>query len=341
LTLPGEAFLKPVALISGPFIHHVDHLAPLGDLLGFPLIVDDETTYEIAKYYYPNLKIELLNLDLKSLANTFNFFILSTKYASRELKNSFELLGIEDIECCFCPHGQSDKGLSNSEMCSFEGQETALFYGDLQKKRYEGKVKKSVVVGNYRLHYFEKYRSFFNSLIKNEVFSLFEKKQPTILYAPTWNDQEYATTFFTAFDELINNLSPNYNLIVKLHPLLEKQHPAHAARALSFHLSKPNLQVLIDIPLIYPLLSQIDLYVGDYSAIGYDFLYFNRPMFFLGDKQVPLTTCGEILPSPKFLFSKPTIDQSHLSKERLNLYQEAFSPFQSNVFLNANWDKGC
>ena len=43
----------------------------------------------------------------------------------------------------------------------------------------------------------------------------------------------------------------------------------------------PHVYFLKDFPLIYPLLKQIDLYLGDYSSIGYDFLYFDRPLFFL------------------------------------------------------------
>ncbi len=319
--------MKPVALISGPFTHHLDHLAPLASLMGFPLIVDDETTYEIGKRYYPNLNIHPLTIDLATLADTFNFFIVSTKYASRELKASFELLGKKNIKCCFCPHGQSDKGLTNPDTCSFAGQEIALLYGDLQKSRLPDTLP-SFVIGNYRLEYFEKHRPFFHELIEKEIFSLFEKPQETILYAPTWNDNEHATTFFNAFDELITSLPPHYNLIVKLHPLLEKHHPAHAARALSYHLSKPNLQVLLELPLIYPLLDRINIYVGDYSAIGYDFLHFNRPMFFLGHTPVPLTTCGHILPSPSALFTKPLPDQAPLTPTKLAHYQAAFSPYQ-------------
>ena len=39
--------------------------------------------------------------------------------------------------------------------------------------------------------------------------------------------------------------------------------------------------VLIEFPYIYPLLEFCDIYLGDCSSVGYDFLHLNRPMYFL------------------------------------------------------------
>ena len=42
---------------------------------------------------------------------------------------------------------------------------------------------------------------------------------------------------------------------------------------------KSNILFLKNCPLIYPLLDYIDVLLGDFSSIGYDFLTFNKPMF--------------------------------------------------------------
>src|SRR5690606_38510599 len=78
-------------------------------------------------------------------------------------------------------------------------------------------------------------------------------------------------------------------------------------------------------PLIYPLLKQVDFYLGDYSSIGYDFLYFDRPLFFLGAlKQTPLQACGlTIKNSPIYETIKNASDTPYREKRKA-LYQHVY-----------------
>ena len=78
-------------------------------------------------------------------------------------------------------------------------------------------------------------------------------------------------------------------------------------------------------PLIYPLLKQVDYYLGDYSSIGYDFLYFDRPLFFLGAlKQTPLQACGlTIKNSPIYETIKNASDTPYREKRKA-LYQHVY-----------------
>ncbi|MBI3211196.1 MAG: CDP-glycerol glycerophosphotransferase family protein [Simkania negevensis] len=83
---------------------------------------------------------------------------------------------------------------------------------------------------------------------------------------------------------LVKNIPDHYNLIVKLHPnlkadLYKMEKIIHEAE------NKPNLLILKEFPLIYPLLNSVSIYLGDMSSIGYDFLKFNKPMFFLNQNQ--------------------------------------------------------
>src|SRR5438105_1920604 len=56
--------------------------------------------------------------------------------------------------------------------------------------------------------------------------------------------------------------------------------PDHYYKVMPEKTSKHNLLFITDFPLIYPLLAKTDIYLGDVSSIGYDFLFFQKPMFF-------------------------------------------------------------
>ena len=309
--------MKAVALISGPFFHHLDHLAPLCHFMECPLLVDDSSTYALGKRYYPEVDIRFEMVDLLEISRLYNTIIVSTKYAKGELEAAYHAMGVTHMRFCYCPHGQSDKGLSDPTMIPEQNQDIVLFYGEKQKERLK---LNGHVVGNFRLAYYKKFQSFFDALVDEEI-----PRGPTILYAPTWNDHETATTFFQSWRKLISSLPDSYNLVIKLHPLLEKHHPAEAYAALSFDKTKPNLRVLFEFPPIYPLLNRTDIYLGDYSSIGYDFLYFNRPLFFLAQKPVPLHNCGITVSSISEFFKQLENPQEHLTEKRSEEYAHTFS----------------
>src|SRR5262249_34231107 len=131
---------------------------------------------------------------------------------------------------------------------------------------------------------------------------------PIILYAPTWMDLEESSTFFDTYQYLLGNLPADYNMIVKLHPRLELDDTVNYYHIVGKYESKPNILFLKDFPLVYPLLAHTDLYIGDMSSVGYDFLPFNKPMFFLNkqkrdihhDRSSYLFRCGVSLLPDRF-----------------------------------------
>ncbi len=185
--------------------------------------------------------------------------------------------------------------------------------------------------GNYRFSYYLKYRQFFDALAQDTVFSHFKNEKPILIYAPTWNDAENPTTFFTETERLIEELSPSYNLIIKPHPFLAEHHPARAYRLMALYENHPSALFLVDFPPIYPLLSRCALYLGDYSSIGYDFLIFDRPLYFIDPKNSttsPLHSCGFKIPPKGNLnkFIKETWQESlfTFSAQRKKVYTYAF-----------------
>jgi teichoic acid glycerol-phosphate primase len=93
---------------------------------------------------------------------------------------------------------------------------------------------------------------------------------------------------------------------------------------------------LDDFPPVYPLLALSDAYLGDFSSIGYDFLRFDRPMYFFNPSKTALETdrgrflhrCGLEIPPQEnaFDFIARTWEQnrSHFAPIRQQIYAYAF-----------------
>jgi CDP-glycerol glycerophosphotransferase (TagB/SpsB family) len=130
--------------------------------------------------------------------------------------------------------------------------------------------------------------------------------------------------------------------MIKLHPFLETFHPAHTFAITEKYKNIDGLLFIAKFPSIYPILSISDIYIGDFSSIGYDFLFFNRPMFFLTNlddnlsKQNPtfLHQCGKIISKETLCHLKEVmhttlkedcIKTKHLQKE---IYNYAFGGWQ-------------
>jgi CDP-glycerol glycerophosphotransferase (TagB/SpsB family) len=128
---------------------------------------------------------------------------------------------------------------------------------------------KLIPIGNFRYLYFKRHEKFYETLL--DAAGL---KKSFILYAPTWKDAENSSSFERAASEVAQRLS-HLPLVIKPHPndlenirVIQEQQMSKATWLTHF-------------PPIYPLLARTSHLIGDFSSIGYDFLMFNRPMFFL------------------------------------------------------------
>ncbi len=294
-----------VAIMTGaPTI--LDHLGVLSAIQGIPLIVNSHETYAFAKRYYPMLNTaykDPIDLSLSYLADNFEVIFQTGKYWAMELMPMLKLLYRKKIRIIYCPHGNSDKGHSLTKIEQHPPQDVHLIYGDhmldhLNKTHYIEKIDKTIRTGNYRLPFYLEHQEFFDQITIKEVFDQFDKKRPTILYAPTWPNQENSTTFFQEGCDLIEQTDSDFNLIVKLHPFLERYYPAETWHIVEKYQDKKNVLFLHDFPLIYSLLNHCDLYVGDFSSIGYDCLVLDKPLFFLKqpNQESLIASCGMAIP---------------------------------------------
>lgn len=292
-----------------------------------PLIVTEELSYQLATQFYPHIAIEYfpdLELQLGQIANRFDT-LFECKYWKVHLKKLFFDFYQKEMELIFCPHGQSEKGYGSPLLQPYALQDKVLIYGRLMKEMLEEmqiSLPPFETIGNYRYRFYQTHQSFYDELAKRVLPLDFSKK--TLLYAPTWLDLERSTSFFTFGTKVAADLPSDWNLIVKLHPLLRQKDPALFFSLSHLFENRANMICLDEFPPVYPVLALSDAYLGDSSSIGYDYLAFERPMFFFPSPPQRIHQAGRIIDPDQNIFlqvEKPNLFQ----KEQKLLYQHAFT----------------
>lgn len=311
----------PAGLIFDSSLHYLDHLGPFCALCGYPLIITESFVREKASQHYPDLHI--IPLDREEVPQKLSQFPCVISCSPTSLLR--QSLGPLPCPTIWLPHGNSDKGQIVPYFDALREEQTALVYGS----QMAGIIAQNcpaiqqIPVGRYRLLYYQKHRAFYQQNFPIQ----FPQKQPTILYAPTWEDTENNCSFWTAFPQLADHLPPSFNLIVKPHPNTAASQ-APQIEALIGKYEKGSLRFLLDYPPIFPLLDQVDYYLGDRSSIGYDFLYFDRPLFFLdpheNSRGKDLTSAGTTTQPQNFYNDLSSRDHSCFSSTRRSMYCHAF-----------------
>jgi len=328
---------KVAALIYGNKPHYLDHLAPLCYFLNIPLITNVEKIAQWAKKYYPDIQtIYIDNLDI-NIYVTKNFDTILSCITKEMFDCDFRFhqdLLCKEIKIIWCPHGNSDKGKTCFFFECLKNEKQVLIYGQkmldiLEEKKVLKTIGSYIQIGNYRYAYFLKFKKKFQKIVNDEIQSKIKNNNPTILYAPTWEDIEKTSSFNKYACDLLENSPSNINLIVKVHPNLLSTDEIKI-EILKSKYKKNSILFLEDFPLIYPLLDFVDVYLGDFSSIGYDFLIFNKPMFFFPPENSKLKSTlfesGHIIENRKiFETIKNHIENDFIYKrKREKLYNYTF-----------------
>lgn len=326
--------MKAAGLIHGPQEHHLDHIAPLAILLGIPLIVTEPKLEQLSIKHYPGLVTHCFGYPElgETIVREYDLIFSSLpKDLFDQIVFIPQELHQKKVTNIWCPHGNSDKGHASYFMEGLCKETIALVYGNkmiefLKEKGAYAQLFSAPIVGNYRYEYYNSSAPFYKALVEQEISSKLKKGCPTVLYAPTWDDAERSSSFRETIDPLIKHLPNDWNLIVKPHPNTLEQLGPHTTWP-----KQENLLFLQEFPSIYPLLDFCDVYLGDMSSVGYDFLAFQKPMFFLNprgrdpksDKGLFLHRCGETVEGD---FSKIfSLKQSdHYKKIQRDVYAHVF-----------------
>jgi len=289
--MEGVKHRKTVGYLHGHLEHHLDHIAPFCSLQGYDLIVTEEELYTLATRYYPDLKVVFCSPVKAPFLITEKYDVVITTLPRPLFDDIFliaELTCGKRLKTCWLPHGYSDKG--NLE--ALRNEETLLVYNRGAYPVAAGQ--EEVALGNFRAAYFQKHHAFYTTLLNS-----MKVKESFVLYAPTWG----------------RDLEEE---VVGLPDILIKPHPNDAETPLALHYKERFGMVWLDhFPPVYPLLERAACLVTDASSIAYDFLYFNRPLFFLTKKETPIHACGEP-------FSQAFKPQEHLQTIRSATYAKIF-----------------
>jgi teichoic acid glycerol-phosphate primase len=335
--------VKAAGIILGSLEHHLDHMAVFCSLMGIPLIVTEEELLLQGQLYYPELQLifwNCLDAPFETVKSFDTIFYSTPRVMFDEIFFIAEATLQKKMRTIWLPHGNSDKGHLSQSMEPLKNEETALVYGpkmiDFIHQATDSPPR-CVEIGNFRRNYYLKHQAFYDAVVQS--LNLPAKK--TILYAPTWQDGENSSSFFLSTEQLIEQLPENCFLLIKLHPNLEQD-----IRTIQLQLryeSHPNVKFLKRFTPIYPLLAKVDIYLGDMSSIGYDFLSFNRPMFFfnpmnreLSHPSLYLHQCGRTLQSAENIFEIIEETQSHLSEVRKMVYDYTFGKEKSWDLIKQN-----
>ncbi len=305
--------MKSAGLLFDESFHYIDHLAPFCSLLGCPLIVCEPSVAALCRAYYPEL--EVCEVGVRELKNCFPETVIACDNRAL-LRQALRGWIPEKFRMLWLPHGLSDKGWKQPFFETLQEEDGLLVYGQRMRDVLQAKQVQvpCVSVGNFRKVYFEKHRQFYTKLM-DEKFGAKE----FVLYAPTWEDSEGNGTFWEAIKSLRTE-----NLLIKLHPNTERKY--------MLALTQCKARFLENFPPVYPVLERTNVYIGDMSSIGYDFLCYERPLFFVRkhktdpatDPSAFLMRCGQQV----LIDELPTLDWSvaqPMAAKRA-LYAHAFDP---------------
>jgi len=318
-------------LIYGLSYQHIDHIAPLCSLLDLPLIVTEQDDFNTVGEYYPNTSCELASpteMPFTVLSRVHGVITaLPTQLIDLIFDVATQTLNKKFLSV-WCPHGNSDKGWKAPFLEALSHEKIILYYGKTMKDFMSAKGISEIAhtfisIGDYRHQYFQKnlwfYREKFNELRKRGLQNL--------IYVPSWSDSEGSGSFVESFPDLVKSLPSNFSLYVKLHP---NDHLRNDPGLMKLVVENEDQATFIDrIPPIYPVLENMDVYLGDRSSVNYDFLHFQKPMFLYNNHNSQMSKCVPVLDSWKCLPAALKKDQSLQYSKRARLYGDTFDSLGS------------
>ncbi|MBK7858015.1 MAG: CDP-glycerol glycerophosphotransferase family protein [Archangiaceae bacterium] len=360
-------------------VHFLDHLGPVCALLGAPLLCTSDVTAALARAHYPGLRVLELDraaLSADWLAERFTGLIQTDALPVRRgyTASPEALAALPDLPALrernalmfevmlrragprlrnlHVPHGFSDKA-AILKLVAFE--DLALVYGQrlLELLHREGVAQHlgpHVVCGNLRFGYFQQHRAFYQRAVEVALDGALRPGRRTFLYAPTWQDGHLAaSSFFEGCTAILDGLPEGDDIIVKLHPHLLHQAGEAVRSVCERYAGRRNVVFLREHPLVFPFLARADVYLGDVSSVGYDFLAFDRPMFFLNQKggAHPLFSCGTQVGPEQYRTLFTVVDRAlktdreRFGAVRAETWRAAFAPCLSAAELQAGLARAC
>ncbi len=284
-------------------VQEIPSIAYIAYETGGVIYTNSEITFNSLQKHHPTLSAKYLKTKNEIRQDMIKYGTRVIIYPDYHIRFFKDIPGVKHVQVF---HGTSDKIYDyRRDILDYD-----LFFipGYEAHKRYEkrGLLKKGtgILIGYPKLD-----RVFQGKLIKNEELQKFGLNQgnKTVLYAPTWVDKSFNSSWKKFLVAFISGLPESINLIVKLHPNLIKYRVNEVKEFGSKLARYKNARMLEPLTDIVPAMAVSDLLLGDVSAVTREYLAFRKPFVFLSNKpkwmwgkqKIILWECGEIVTNPK------------------------------------------
>ena len=240
--------MKPTRCIFVSFAHHLDHLAPISFYEKIPLVVCNSLTEEAILEFYPWVPYHRLE-DFEEIKEIDQ--IISASKNEARYKILHQALYQKTPFMIRFHHGFSDK------VTDFSIYDQVLSYKDFP---------------NHRLRFYHEFRGLMEK--KAQPFLPKNEEEHPLLIALSWDSPQLQQNLDLLLthpkkDQFIFRVHPGLAEFWWTHVELEER---YGAKILSH-----------DCPYIYPFLEHFQGILTDRSSIGYDALYFKKPLMVLVD----------------------------------------------------------
>ncbi len=289
--------MQAIGICPGIRLGYIDHIVPLCHLMNIPILCTDPWIQHAIEFFYPSMEVLLDEGEEFSLHRTLDaydtFFYVDTHRKPQGTFQFVEYIYEKKARSVCGLHGNSDKKRNIFWAEKYADEDVFLLYGPymrdfLYEKGLQNRLGPYVFTGNFRYEFYLENQSFFDRKVESFLFP--NQKRKTLFYAPTWTSENKKTewrfdysSFFHVYPYVLDHIPSDVQVLVKLHPHMALMFPEEVERIKNRYSESDQVIFLNDIPLIYPLLAQADWYLGDYSSVGYDFLSFNKPLFFFNE----------------------------------------------------------
>lgn len=293
-------------------IQEIPSIAFIAYKTGGIIYTDSKATFHFIKEDHPKLHVKYYKTikEIKKSMETLGIKIIL--YPDFHIRFFKEMPGVKHIQVF---HGTSDK--------VYDFQKAVLEYdlffipGQESYDRYNknGLLKKhtGVLIGYPKLD--RVFQGNFNQ--KSELKKLnLDPENPTVLYAPTWVDKAYNSSWKKFKPQFSKDIPENLNLIIKLHPNLTRYRNDEVKKFEKSLIDRKNTRIFDCLPDIVPLMTASDLLIGDISAVTREYLAFKKPFVFIinkpkwlwAKKKKKLWECGELITDPNKLW--PAVERA-------------------------------
>jgi hypothetical protein len=287
-------------------IQEIPSIAYIAYETGGTIYTDSDTTYRTIKTEHPDLRVKQFDTIEGIKADMVRSRIRVILYPDYHLRYFSDLAGVKHVQLF---HGPNDKKYNYiKDVLTYD----CFFIPGIDA--YERYKKKGLLMrGTGVLIGYPKLDRVFRGEVKrNEELAKMglDPGKKTVLYAPTWHDRAWNSSWKRFQRAVAQDLPDSVNLIVKPHPNIARYRKEELDQMRKALLARQNSHMVEMASDTVPSMAASDLLISDVSGITREYLAFKRPFIFLSNKpafmwsrkKTALWECGDTVSKPDRLW---------------------------------------